>query len=58
MPKREMLARHGAGGKPRHACLLYAQGLNVNRGQVIKLRLRRAGSGNFLHYESVGHFLW
>jgi hypothetical protein len=25
----------------------------VNGGQVIKLRLRRAGDGSFLHYESV-----
>lgn len=33
--------------------LLCAQGLNVNGGQVIKLRLRRAGDGSFLHYESV-----
>ena len=28
----------------------------MNRGQVIKLRLRRAGSGTFLHYESVRHY--
>lgn len=30
-----------------------AQGLNVNRGQVIKLRLRDASGGSFLHYEQV-----
>ncbi|KAK9846382.1 hypothetical protein WJX81_002685 [Elliptochloris bilobata] len=35
---------------PNNAGLL---GLNVNRGQVIKLRLRSARSGDFLHHEQV-----